>query len=51
MTFKEYMYKILNKKKKKDPLPQTDKSRLVTSKDIIPTQTLPAASPEQPSLS
>jgi len=50
MTFKEYMLKIL-KKKKKNVLPQSDKSHLVTSKDIQSTQQLPAASPIQPSLS
>jgi len=50
MTFKEYI-KSLKKKKKKSPLPQTDKSMLMTSKDMQPTQQLPAASGNQPSLS
>lgn len=44
------MRKILTKKKKSS-LPQSDKSHLVTSKDIQSTQQLPAGSPVQPSLS
>jgi hypothetical protein len=50
MTFKEYILSIL-KKKKKDTLPQSDKSHLVNSKDVQSTQQLPASSPVQPSLS
>lgn len=51
MTFKEYL-KSLKKKKKKLPLPQTDKTPLLTSKDMLPTQQLPAASGgNQPRLS
>jgi len=50
MTFKEYILSIL-KKKKKDALPQSDKSHLVNSKDVQSTQQLPASSPIQPSLS
>jgi len=50
MTFKEFIAKI-KKKRKKSPLPQTDKSMLMTSKDMQPTQQLPAASGNQPSLS
>ena len=51
MNFKEYMAKAL-KKKKKLPLPQTDKTMLMTSKDMQPTQQLPAASGgNQPRLS
>jgi len=52
MTFKEYIAKALKKKKKKSPLPQSDKSVLMTSQDIQPTQQLPAASGgNQPRLS
>ena len=52
MTFKEYMRQQLRKKKKKSPLPQTDKTALVTSADMVPTQSLPAATGgNQPSLS
>jgi hypothetical protein len=52
MTFKEYMRQQLRKKKKKSPLPQADKTPLVTSADMIPTQSLPAATGgNQPSLS
>ena len=52
MNFKEYMAKALKKKKKKSPLPQTDKTMLMTSKDMQPTQQLPAStSGNQPSLS
>ncbi len=52
MTFKEYMRKQIRKKKKKSPLPQTDKTALVTSADMVPTQSLPAAADGiQPSLS
>ena len=43
MTFKEYMLKSLKKKKKKSPLPQSDRSILTTSADMQPTQQLPAA--------
>jgi len=51
MTFKEFIAKV-KKKRKKSPLPQTDKSMLITSKDMQPTQQLPAAtSGNQPSLS
>jgi len=51
MTFKEY-YNKLKKKKKKNTLPQTDKSHLVSSDTMIPTQQLPAAtSGNQPHLS
>jgi len=51
MTFKEYMAK-LRKKKKKSPLPQTDKSILMTSRDMQYTQQLPTASGgDQPRLS
>jgi len=50
MTFKEYISKL--KKKKKSTLPQTDKTHLVTSKEMQPTQQLPAASGgNQPRLS
>lgn len=52
MTFKEYMRQQLRKKKKKSSLPQTDKTALVTSADMVPAQTLPAATGgNQPSLS
>lgn len=52
MTFKEYMAKALKKKKKKSPLPQTDKTTLMTSQDMQPTQQLPAATGgNQPRLS
>ena len=52
MTFKDYMRQHLRKKKKKSPLPQTDKSTLTTSADMVPTQQLPAAtSGNQPSVS
>jgi len=52
MTFKEYMVKSIKKKKKKSPLPQSDRSVLTTSADIQPTQQLPAAtSGNQTSLS
>jgi hypothetical protein len=52
MTFKDYMRQHLRKKKKKSPLPQTDKSILTTSADMIPTQQLPAATNgNQPRLS
>ena len=50
MTFKEFIAKV-KKKRKKSPLPQTDKSTLMTSRDMQPTQQLPAASGNQPSLS
>jgi hypothetical protein len=51
MTFKEYLLSVL-KKKKKYKLPQSDKSFLTTSADMMPTQQLPAASNgNQPSLS
>jgi hypothetical protein len=42
MTFREFMSKALKKKKKKSFLPQTDKTKLMTSKDMPPTQQLPA---------
>lgn len=52
MTFKQYMLNILKKKKKKSPLPQSDKSNLITSADIQPTRQLPAPTGgNQPSLS
>jgi len=52
MTFKEYMVKSIKKKKKKSPLPQTDKTPLVNSQSMPPTQQLPAASGgDQPRLS
>lgn len=52
MTFKEFMLRQLRKKKKKSPLPQSDKTILTTSKDMQPTQQLPAATGgNQPSLS
>jgi len=51
MTFKEYI-KLQKKKKKKNTLPQTDKSHLLSSDTMIPTQQLPAAtSGNQPHLS
>lgn len=51
MTFKDYI-KNLKKKKKKSPLPQTDKTPLLSSDNMIPTQQLPAAtSGNQPHLS
>ena len=51
MTFKEYIT-LLKKKRKKSPLPQTDKTHLVSSDSMIPTQQLPAAtSGNQPHLS
>jgi len=51
MTFKEY-YKKYKKAKKKNTLPQTDKSHLLSSDTMIPTQQLPAAtSGNQPHLS
>ena len=51
MNFKEYI-KSQKKKKKKSPLPQTDKTPLLSSDTMIPTQQLPAAtSGNQPHLS
>jgi len=52
MTFKEYITLLKKKKKKKSSLPQTDKSPLLSSDSMIPTQQLPAAtSGNQPRLS
>jgi hypothetical protein len=52
VTFKDYMRLRMRKKKKKSALPQSDKSSLVTSADMMPTQQLPAATCGcQPSLS
>jgi len=46
------MLNILKNKKKKSPLPQSDKSNLITSADIPPTQQLPTPTGvSQPSLS
>lgn len=51
MTFREFMLKALKKRKKKSSLPQTDKTPLLTSKDMQPTHQLPAATGgNQPSL-
>jgi hypothetical protein len=51
MTFKEYI-KAKKNKKKKSPLPQTDKSSLISSDTMIPTHQLPAGTgANQPHLS
>lgn len=50
MTFKDFLKK-LEKRRKKNKLPQTDKTPLVTSSSMTPTAQLPAAGANQPRLS